>query len=87
MVAEDEEVLRGQLVEMLGAAWPELELVAKAEDGAQAIRALEAHRPEVMFLDIQMPEASGLDVARRASGRCHVVFVTAYDQFAVSAFE
>jgi DNA-binding LytR/AlgR family response regulator len=87
MVAEDEEVLREQLVEMLGSTWPELELVAKAEDGSQAIRALEAHRPEVMFLDIQMPEATGLEVARRASGRCHVVFVTAYDQYAVSAFE
>jgi DNA-binding LytR/AlgR family response regulator len=87
IVAEDEEVLREQMVEMLGATWPELELVAAAKDGAQAVRALETHHPDVMFLDIQMPEASGLDVARRASGRCHVVFVTAYDQFAVSAFE
>ena len=87
MIAEDERVLREQLVEMLLAAWPDLELVAVAEDGLQAIEALESHHPQVMFLDIQMPEASGLDVARRASGRCHVVFVTAYDQFAVSAFE
>ena len=87
MVAEDEGVLREQLVELLRAAWPELELVAVAKDGLQAIQALESQHPQVMFLDIQMPEASGLDVARRASGRCHVVFVTAYDQFAVSAFE
>ena len=87
MVAEDEGVLREQLVELLRAAWPELELVAVAKDGLEAIQALEAQQPQVMFLDIQMPEASGLDVARRASGRCHVVFVTAYDQFAVSAFE
>ena len=87
MVAEDEGVLREQLVELLRDAWPELELVAVAKDGLEAIQALEAQQPQVMFLDIQMPEASGLDVARRASGRCHVVFVTAYDQFAVSAFE
>jgi DNA-binding LytR/AlgR family response regulator len=87
MVAEDEQLLREQMVEMLGEVWPELELVAVAEDGREAIAALDAQHPEVMFLDIQMPEASGLEVARRASGRCHVVFVTAYDQFAVSAFE
>jgi DNA-binding LytR/AlgR family response regulator len=87
VVAEDESILRDQLGELLAAAWPELEIVALAEDGAQAIRAMEEHRPDVLFLDIQMPEASGLEVARRASGRCHVVFVTAYDQYAVAAFE
>jgi DNA-binding LytR/AlgR family response regulator len=87
MVAEDEPVLREQMVELLHASWPELEIVAAVEDGAQAIRELDRRTPDVLFLDIQMPEASGLDVARRASGRCHVVFVTAYDQFAVAAFE
>src|SRR5439155_13122245 len=87
MLAEDEPLLREQLVELLAAAWPELEIVALAEDGRQAIRAMQEHRPDVVFLDIQMPEASGLEVARLASGRCHVVFVTAYDQYAVSAFE
>lgn len=87
LLAEDEPVLREQLAELLVAAWPGLEIVAKAEDGAQAIAALEAHKPDVVFLDIQMPEATGLEVARHASGRCHVVFVTAYDQYAVGAFE
>lgn len=87
VIAEDESLLRDQLAELLAAAWPELEVVARAEDGRQAIAALEKLRPDVMFLDIEMPEASGLEVARRASGRCHVVFVTAYDQYAVSAFE
>ena len=53
----------------------------------QALRLLEEHRPDVMFLDIQMPGATGLEVARQASGRCHVVFVTAYDQHAVAAFD
>jgi DNA-binding LytR/AlgR family response regulator len=87
VLAEDEPLLREQLGELLAAAWPELEIVARAEDGAQAIRAMREHKPDVLFLDIQMPEASGLEVARLASGRCHVVFLTAYDQFAVAAFE
>jgi DNA-binding LytR/AlgR family response regulator len=87
IVAEDEGVLRDQLCELLVAAWPELEIVASVENGREAIAAMQAQRPDVLFLDIQMPEASGLEVAHRASGRCHVVFVTAYDQYAVSAFE
>ena len=87
VIAEDEKLLRAQMKELVSAAWPEAEIVALAEDGLQAIRALEQYKPEVMFLDIHMPEASGLEVARHASGRCHVVFVTAYDQYAVAAFE
>ncbi len=87
VIAEDESLLREQLAELLAAAWPELVVVARVDDGKRAIAALEKHQPDVMFLDIEMPEASGLEVARRASGRCHVVFVTAYDQYAVSAFE
>jgi DNA-binding LytR/AlgR family response regulator len=87
VVAEDEGVLREQLCELLAAAWPELEIVASVENGREAIGAMQLHQPDVLFLDIQMPEASGLEVAHRASGRCHVVFVTAYDQYAVAAFE
>jgi DNA-binding LytR/AlgR family response regulator len=87
VIAEDESLLRDQLRELLAAAWPEHDIVALAEDGRQAIRALEDQKPDVLFLDIQMPEATGLEVARLASGRCHVVFVTAYDQYAVAAFE
>ena len=87
IVAEDEPTLRGQLVEQLGQLWPELAIVGEAADGVQALRLLDEHRPDVMFLDIQMPGATGLEVARQASGRCHVVFVTAYDQHAVAAFD
>ena len=87
VIAEDEPLLRTQMRDLLTAAWPECEIVQLAENGLQAIRALEEHSPEVMFLDIHMPEASGLEVARHASGKCHVVFVTAYDQYAVAAFE
>jgi DNA-binding LytR/AlgR family response regulator len=87
IIAEDEATLRGQLVEQLGQLWPELNIVGEAADGVQALRLLDEQRPEVMFLDIQMPGATGLEVARQASGRCHVVFVTAYDQHAVAAFD
>ncbi len=86
VIAEDEPILRAQLQELLGSVWPELNVVAAAGDGLQAMRALERHHPDVLFLDIQMPGLTGLEIARRASGRYHVVFVTAYDQFAVAAF-
>jgi DNA-binding LytR/AlgR family response regulator len=87
LIAEDEPVLLAEIRELLGAVWPELNIVAVAADGLKAVQALEQYKPEVMFLDIQMPGLSGMEVARAASGRCHVVFVTAYDQHAVSAFE
>jgi DNA-binding LytR/AlgR family response regulator len=87
VIAEDEPVLRKRLQEMLGAAWPQLEIVALAEDGFQAMQALKQHEPDILFLDIEMPGLTGLEVARHASGRHHVVFLTAYDQYAVAAFE
>ena len=87
VIAEDEPLLRGELREALKALWPELRLVAEASDGIEAVRAIATHHPTVLFLDIEMPGMTGLEVARTASGRCHVVFVTAYDQHAVAAFE
>jgi DNA-binding LytR/AlgR family response regulator len=87
LVAEDEETLRQQLVEQLARLWPELSIVGTAADGIQALHLLDEHRPDVLFLDINMSGASGLEVARQASGRSRVVFVTAYDQHAVNAFE
>jgi DNA-binding LytR/AlgR family response regulator len=87
VIAEDEENLRDELRETLAAVWPELAIRAEAEDGLQAKAALDAHSPDVLFLDIEMPGISGLEVAKLASGRCHVVFVTAYDEYAVAAFE
>jgi DNA-binding LytR/AlgR family response regulator len=87
IVAEDEATLRHQLIEQLGQLWPELAIVGEASDGVQALRLLEERQPDVLFLDIQMPGATGLEVARQASGRVHVVFVTAYDQHAVAAFD
>jgi len=87
LIAEDEPVLREELVELLGRLWPELEIAAQACDGVAALAALGASQPNVMFLDIQMPGMSGLEVARQAAGRCHIVFMTAYDQYAVAAFD
>jgi DNA-binding LytR/AlgR family response regulator len=87
LIAEDEPMLRAQLKARLAEAWPELDLVAEAENGEQALEAIEAHRPDVAFLDIRMPVRTGLDVARAIGGRTHVVFVTAYDEYAVAAFE
>ena len=87
LIAEDEPVLRQEMVELLGKLWPQLQVVETVGDGVSALRALNEHEPDVVFLDIQMPGLSGVEVARRAAGRCHFVFITAYDQYAVSAFD
>src|SRR5690349_24674168 len=87
VIAEDEPLLRAELRESLAKLWPELVVCAEAEDGVEALHAIEQHDPDILFLDIQMPGMSGLEVARQAGSRCHVVFVTAYDKYAVTAFE
>jgi DNA-binding LytR/AlgR family response regulator len=87
VIADDEPLMRAQLKRKLADAWPELEIVAEAENGEIALQALEREEPDLMFLDIQMPLLNGVEVARRIGGRCHVVFVTAYDEYAVTAFE
>jgi len=87
VIAEDEPLLRGELKEALGRLWPELRVLAEAEDGIEAIQALHEHQPDILFLDIEMPGINGLEVARVASGKSHVVFVTAYNEHAVAAFE
>ena len=87
IVAEDESILRQQLEAKLAKLWPELEIIASVEDGVAALEALEDRTPDFMFLDIQMPEMTGVEVARHVGSRAHVVFVTAYDQYAIQAFE
>ena len=87
LIAEDEPLLREELAEHLTKLWPELEIVGKAVDGVEALRLLVMNKPDIVFLDIQMPGMTGLEVARQAAGRCHVVFVTAFDQHAIVAFE
>ena len=87
LIAEDEPMLKSQLKARLAEAWPELAIVAEAENGEEAVMLAEEERPDVAFLDIRMPVRTGLDVARSIGGRTHVVFVTAYDEYAVAAFE
>ena len=91
ILAEDEPILRAQLKAKLNKLWPELQIVADVGDGEAALEAIDAHRPELAFLDIRMPEMTGVEVARSIAAnrdlKCHVVFVTAFDQYAVEAFQ
>jgi len=86
LIADDEPLLRASLARQLAEAWPELEVIAQARNGREAIERFEAQKPDVVFLDVYMPGLSGIDAARRIGRRAHIVFVTAFDQYAVEAF-
>ncbi len=87
VIAEDELPQRQELRALLAEVWPELEIVAECADGLAALDALTEHRPQVAFLDIRMPGVSGLEVARAAGAGCQVVFITAFDEYALKAFD
>lgn len=87
LVADDEEAPREQLLAALHQAWPQAELVASAANGVDAWDAFLEHDPEVCFLDIRMPGLSGIDVARRIGAQAQVVFVTAFGDHALAAFD
>ncbi len=87
LIADDEPLLRQSLARMLEAAWPELEVVGQARNGREAVELFESRVPDVCFLDVHMPGLSGVDAARRIGRRAHLVFVTAFDQYALQAFE
>ena len=87
VIADDEPLLRAQLKSRLARAWPELEVVHEMENGRDIERVLDDFEPELFFLDIHMPGVNGLEAARIIGPRAHVVFVTAYDEYAVEAFE
>jgi DNA-binding LytR/AlgR family response regulator len=87
LIADDEPLLRERLASQLARLWPELEVVAMARNGREAVELFEQLEPQVAFLDVHMPGRSGIDAARSISRRAHVVFVTAYDRYAVQAFE
>ena len=87
LIADDERLMRDQLVLRLQQAWPELEIVAQAKNGEEAIEMVRQHRPDFAFLDIRMPGKTGLEAAAEIAGQTHIVFITAYDQYAVQAFE
>jgi len=98
LIADDERLMREQLRTRLSEVWPELEIVAEAKNGQEAVALTEQHHPDIVFLDIRMPGLTGVDAARQiaqlptfdeAQGwpGCEIVFITAYDQYAVQAFE
>ena len=87
LIADDEPLLREALARQLAQVWPELQIVAEARNGREAIKRFDEAKPEVCFLDIQMPGLTGIDVAAHIGRRAHIVFVTAFDDYAVKAFE
>ncbi|GLR14322.1 DNA-binding response regulator [Chitinimonas prasina] len=87
VIADDERLMREQIVSRLKEAWPELVIVGEATNGLEAVAMARAQEPDIVFLDIRMPELDGIGAARALLGQCHVVFVTAYDQYAITAFE
>jgi DNA-binding LytR/AlgR family response regulator len=87
IIADDERLMREQLRSRLAEVWPELEIVAEARNGEEAVTAVNEHRPDLAFLDIRMPGMTGIEAARCIGDACHVVFITAYNEYAVDAFE
>jgi DNA-binding LytR/AlgR family response regulator len=98
VLADDERLMRDQLRARLAEVWPELQVVAEARNGIEAVELVEQHRPDVVFLDIRMPGLTGVDAARQIAQMAprdghdddelpEIVFITAYDQYAVEAFE
>ncbi|HET7731640.1 MAG TPA: LytTR family DNA-binding domain-containing protein [Usitatibacter sp.] len=87
VIADDEPLLRAQLRARLARLWPELRVVHEMENGRGVEHVLEEHEPHLFFLDIHMPGVNGLEAARAIGTRAHVVFVTAFDEYAVQAFE
>jgi DNA-binding LytR/AlgR family response regulator len=87
LIADDEPNLAHDLRERLARMWPQLEVLPVAANGLDAMRAASEDAPDIAFLDIRMPGMDGLELARRLDPRTHVVFVTAYDEYALQAFE
>ena len=87
ILADDELTLLEHLRQALTELWPELEIVATASNGKSAVDLIMQHKPDIAFLDIRMPSLTGLEVAARVADRCAFIFVTAYDNYAIEAFE
>ncbi|HOP48663.1 MAG TPA: LytTR family DNA-binding domain-containing protein [Desulfobacteraceae bacterium] len=87
IIADDEEQLRTYLKSRLNEVWPDLILCGEARNGLEALELIKKQKPDIAFLDIRMPGMSGIDVAKKVAESCWVVFITAYDQYAIEAFE
>ena len=87
LIADDEDPLRKYLKAKLAEVWPDLVICGEARNGREVLGLIEEHQPDIVFLDIRMPGLTGMEVARKIAGACRVVFVTAYDEYAMEAFE
>ena len=87
IIADDERLMRDQLRSRLEQVWPELQILGEAKNGEEAVQLVEEHKPDFAFLDIRMPAKTGLEAARDIGTKAHIVFITAYDQYAVEAFD
>jgi DNA-binding LytR/AlgR family response regulator len=87
LIADDEPLLRDRLRGHLARLWPELDIVADARNGREAVELFDQHQPDVVFLDVHMPGMNGIDAARSIARRAQIVFVTAFEQYAVQAFD
>ncbi|WP_035051801.1 LytR/AlgR family response regulator transcription factor [Andreprevotia chitinilytica] len=87
LIADDEPLLLDELASQLAMLWPELDIIARAKNGAEALAALNREQPDFAFLDIRMPGLTGLEVAKSTASRTRIVFVTAYDAYALAAFD
>ncbi|HVO58926.1 MAG TPA: response regulator [Dongiaceae bacterium] len=86
LVVDDEDLARQVLRELLG-AHPEIEVIAECRNGLEAVKAFAEHKPDLLFLDVQMPKLTGFDVLELIGAETPVIFVTAYDEYAMKAFE
>ena len=87
IIADDERMMRDQLKSRLEQVWPELEILGEAKNGDEAIQMVTTHSPDLVFLDIRMPVKTGLEAAKEIGNKAHIVFITAYDQYAIEAFD
>ena len=87
ILADDERLMRDQLRSRLEQVWPELTILEEAKNGEEAIQLVEKHHPDLVFLDIRMPVKTGLEAAKEIGNKAHIVFITAYDQYAIEAFD
>src|SRR5450830_1467088 len=87
VIADDERLMRDQIRLRLSQAWPELEILGEAKNGDEAIELVDQLQPDFTFLDIRMPGKTGLQAAQEIGGKSHIVFITAYDEYAIEAFE
>ncbi len=87
IIADDERLMRDQLKSRLQQVWPELTILGEAKNGEEAVQLVDSLQPDLAFLDIRMPAKTGLEAAKEIGTKTHIVFITAYDQYAVEAFD